>query len=454
MLTIVVPLTGGLEEARKCVDYLRLHYAGTAFERVVAYGGKEREAEHLLRLQPDIQLHAGKEKPLGALLNEAVQQTRGEQVLFVSPNYILLAPALQNMMQVLEENEGAAMALPMLDKNIVGHASPQAFGVSPAAEIPYADEAGFERFVADLARRETKIASALLVRDCCALMKREAFISVGGFSSNYQTEMLLMADLSVRTWETGLSCLVACGAYVHINPYTYPDAYGEDCERFSREHGLRLEYSFNARRELLGMMDLKKPGLHVLEVGCACGATLLAVRDANPAADLFGIEIDEAPAKIASRFAKVEALDVETLEKPEWHETFDYIILSDVIEHLRNPWQAMKNLAAFLKPGGAVVVSVPNVMHCSVFRMMLQGRWTYADAGILDRTHLRFFTLFEIAALLREAALEPEYIQAFQIPETEEDAAMGEHLTSLLPQHIDPRELHAYQWQILARKKG
>ena len=152
--------------------------------------------------------------------------------------------------------------------------------------------------------------------------------------------------------------------------------------------------------------------------------------------------------------AKVEALDVETLEKPEWHETFDYIILSDVIEHLRNPWQAMKNLAAFLKPGGAVVVSVPNVMHCSVFRMMLQGRWTYADAGILDRTHLRFFTLFEIAALLREAALEPEYIQAFQIPETEEDAAMGEHLTSLLSQHIDPRELHAYQWQILARKKG
>ena len=450
MLTIVVPLTGGLEEARKCVDYLRLHYAGAAFERIVAYGGKEREAEQLLRLQPDIQLHAGKEKPLGALLNEAVQQTRGEQVLFVSPNYILLAPALQNMMQALEENEGAAMALPVFSQNMAGIFSTQVF----EGELPYNDEASFGHFVADLARRETKIASALLVRDCCALMKREAFISVGGFSSNYQTEMLLMADLSVRTWVMGLSCLVACGAYVHINPYAYPNAYGEDCERLFREHGLRLEYSFSVRRDLLDMMDFKKPGLHVLEVGCACGATLLAVRDANPSAAPFGIEFDEAPARIASRFAKVEALDVETLKKPEWHEMFDYIILGDVIEHLREPWQAMKNLAAFLKPGGAVVVSVPNVMHCSVFRMMLQGRWTYADAGILDRTHLRFFTLSEIAALLREAALEPEIVRAARVAESEEEAFLIEHLTALLPQHIDPTELHAYQWKILARKKG
>lgn len=453
MLTVILPLLGGKEEAKKCVDYLRIYYAGAVFERVIAYGGTAKEAEHFLRLQPDIRLCSGAGKPLGTLLNEAVQQARGEAVLFVSPNYILLQPALQNMMRVLQENERAAMALPVSDSNMVGADSAQAFEIAPAAQLPYDDAAGLSRFVAEIAKREMKIASALLVRDFCFLMKREVFLSLGGFSSGYQTEMLLLADLSLRAWEEGFSCLVARSAYVHINPYGYPSAYGEDCERFSREHGLRLEYSFNARRELLGMMDIKKTGIHVLEVGCACGATLLAVRDANPTAELYGIEFDEKPARLAAHFAKVEALDVETLERAEWQERFDYIILGDVIEHLREPWQAMKNLAALLKPGGHVVVSIPNVMHVSVFSMMLQGRWRYEEAGILDRTHLRFFTLAEIVAMLRGAALEPQQITMSRVSENEQETALAERLAALLPQHIDPVELHAYQWKILARKK-
>ena len=200
-------------------------------------------------------------------------------------------------------------------------------------------------------------------------------------------------------------------------------------------------------------MDLQKDGLNVLEVGCACGATLLAIRNANPKAEVYGIEFDKKAAEMARHFAVVEALNVEKLDRPAWHEKFDYIILGDVIEHLREPWQTMKNLAAVLKPGGCVIISVPNVMHFSVFRMMLKGRWQYEEAGILDRTHLRFFTRTEVVALLQEAGLEPQEVFDSKITESEQDQDFIAQLATLLPPDVDAKELHAFQWKVVAKKR-
>ncbi|HEY5799629.1 MAG TPA: methyltransferase domain-containing protein, partial [Burkholderiaceae bacterium] len=72
----------------------------------------------------------------------------------------------------------------------------------------------------------------------------------------------------------------------------------------------------------------------------------------------------------------------------------------DVLEHLTDPWRAMEQLAALLKPGGRLIASIPNVRNWrAVFPLLFAGRWTYAPAGILDRTHLRFFTRSSAIAL-------------------------------------------------------
>ena len=226
----------------------------------------------------------------------------------------------------------------------------------------------------------------------------------------------------------------------------------QDEAAFIRKYGLKYPYSFLPRTDLLEMVDLQKPSLAVLEVGCACGATLLAIRNKNPEARLYGIEFNEKAAAFARHFAVVEALDVETLDRPAWHEKFDYIILGDVIEHLREPQRAMKNLALLLKPSGCVLVSTPNVMHFSVFRMMLAGRWKYEEAGILDRTHLRFFTRTELLALLEAAGLEPQEVFESR-EETEHDQAFIAQLAALLAPGVDPEELHAYQWKVVAKKR-
>lgn len=72
---------------------------------------------------------------------------------------------------------------------------------------------------------------------------------------------------------------------------------------------------------------------------------------------------------------------------------FDAIVFNDVLEHLVDPWSALRESKSFLTDGGMVIASIPNVRHYSVIKpLVVSGRFEYQDAGLLDRTHLRFFT--------------------------------------------------------------
>ncbi|RMG74083.1 MAG: methyltransferase domain-containing protein, partial [Nitrospirae bacterium] len=85
---------------------------------------------------------------------------------------------------------------------------------------------------------------------------------------------------------------------------------------------------------------------------------------------------------------------------------FDCIILADILEHLREPGLTLKKLKGYLSQDGVIVASIPNVRYFEVLNMLAEGFWTYTEAGILDRTHLRFFTRREIEKMFTEAGLE------------------------------------------------
>jgi 2-polyprenyl-3-methyl-5-hydroxy-6-metoxy-1,4-benzoquinol methylase len=98
---------------------------------------------------------------------------------------------------------------------------------------------------------------------------------------------------------------------------------------------------------------------------------------------------------------------VEKVELPFERGHFDCILYGDVLEHLINPWQVLKEHRSFLRNGGAIICSIPNIRHYRVIRrLVFRGKWEYTDSGILDRTHLRFFTLGSIQKMLEEAGFE------------------------------------------------
>jgi len=136
-----------------------------------------------------------------------------------------------------------------------------------------------------------------------------------------------------------------------------------------------------------------KDGDTVLDVGCNAGYVGRAAREKLRVV-FDGIEGDAAAAALA-REAYRSVACVDLASPPPWPGVsgpYDAILALDVLEHLAEPVRVLSALAGLLAPGGRVVVSVPNVAHWTVRFGLLFGRFDYVETGILDRTHLRFFT--------------------------------------------------------------
>jgi len=169
------------------------------------------------------------------------------------------------------------------------------------------------------------------------------------------------------------------------------------------------EYYGHVRRELI--VNITSRDNRVLEVGCAEGSTCYELKTSGRASETVGVEINpDAAQKAAKKIDHVICGDVESLEfgkHPLIEASFDYIICGDVLEHLKDPWRQLERLLKLLKPGGMFICSLPNVRYYAVsLRLVFGDDWTYTNAGILDSTHLRFFTRSTGMKMLAEAGLE------------------------------------------------
>lgn len=142
----------------------------------------------------------------------------------------------------------------------------------------------------------------------------------------------------------------------------------------------------------------------ILDVGCAAGnlAEVLSERGCR----VTGIELDpEAARRAEGNCERVIVGDVEHLDLgAELDEgSFDVVLFGDVLEHLKDPLITLKRLKTFLRAEGCVVTSIPNVAHGSVRLALMQGRFRYRSLGLLDATHLRFFTRESVEQLFKDA---------------------------------------------------
>jgi 2-polyprenyl-3-methyl-5-hydroxy-6-metoxy-1,4-benzoquinol methylase len=163
-------------------------------------------------------------------------------------------------------------------------------------------------------------------------------------------------------------------------------------------------YFLHARPEILERIPLSASNL--LELGCAAGILGQTVK-ARQQCRYVGVELDPSVARIAANsLDQVVVLDLDTSELPFEAGTFDCVICADVLEHLKDPWAVLAQVFSLLQPGGHVVVSIPNIRNLGVMAALAAGDWAYQDAGILDRTHLRFFTLRTFAQALAGSGFE------------------------------------------------
>lgn len=153
----------------------------------------------------------------------------------------------------------------------------------------------------------------------------------------------------------------------------------------------------------------------VLDIGCGTGRTLERFKELG-STETVGIELREDVAAIARRNPAVSRIfvgDFLNLELPYADGFFDVVVASFVLEHVADPWVAVKRIRSLLSPKGVLIGSLPNVRHLSVsVPLLLRGRWEYQPQGIMDWTHLRFFTRSTIEQLMSESGFSVERMDA------------------------------------------
>jgi len=132
--------------------------------------------------------------------------------------------------------------------------------------------------------------------------------------------------------------------------------------------------------------------------------------------------------------------DIETIELPIEKETIDVILCLDVLEHLVDPWSVMQRLTTLLRPGGAIIASIPNVRNVHVvIPLLLFGKWDYTQDNYLDKTHLRFFTKRTAIALMECSGLTLDMLCSTGFEESWNNARIANALTFGLLQGIFER---------------
>jgi O-antigen biosynthesis protein len=176
----------------------------------------------------------------------------------------------------------------------------------------------------------------------------------------------------------------------------YPESKNINIESLGDNHSLVKMLNF------IGEATTGK-GEIVADFGCATGYFPALLKQYGYS--VIGVEINPDAAKVAEEFCErviVADLDVVSVKKIFPTEKFDVVTFGDVLEHLRDPWRVLKEVKDILKPNGFVVASIPNIAHGDIRLALLQGDFDYAPLGVLDNTHLRFFTKKTVESLFEE----------------------------------------------------
>ncbi|MEW6108845.1 MAG: bifunctional glycosyltransferase family 2 protein/class I SAM-dependent methyltransferase [Nitrospirota bacterium] len=428
-ISIIILNWNKLEYLRNCIESLDENTDYPHFEIIIFDNGSTEPGtrEYLSSLAHKVIFS---KKNLGFAMgnNKAASETDADLLLFLNNDIVAHKNWLAPMVRLMEDYPDIGIAG---SKLLYPDGSIQHIGT-------IFDHKGiaqnmFKRYPAD-------IPEAVSERECeavigaCMLIKRDIFLKTGGFDERYMNGFEDI-DLCLKVRELGFRVFFCPDSVLTHFEKTTTDASGIKLKRKMTRHNQKVFLStwkekldsFRLSKDLSGLkpykyynhvrkdiLDLIPPGPHrILDVGCAHGALCKAMKDVGKASYVCGIELNEtAVSRAGQHLDKVLIADIEKEATPfDGEEKFDYIILADILEHLRDPWNTLKKFTTYLSDSGRVICSIPNIRHHSMIKDILLDRWLYREAGVLDIDHIRFFSLSTAKDMFGVAGLNIEKIK-------------------------------------------
>ena len=451
MMTSIIMLTcNKLEYTIKAVESIRKYTDKGTYEIIVIDNASTDNTVEWLKKQDDLKLILNKENlgfPKGC--NQGIEVATGTEILLLNNDVIVTPKWLQNMVKTLYSNDKYGAVGPVTNS-------------APGQEIAisYKEEEEINDFANEVFRKfKNKITKKIKLVGFCLLIRKKILDKIGVLDEIFSPGNYEDDDLSIRILLEGYDLILCESVFIHHfgsvsfkkKVVAFNTLLNKNKEKFNEKWSLDLEYVGICRRDIIEFMNLASEKLNILEIGCGVGSTLLEIKNINPSAILYGIEKNKQAALVAGNFAEILTGDVENFVFPYPENFFDYIIFGDVLEHLYNPQKVLENIKPYLKEDGKIIASIPNIQHWSIIEELLKGNWSYTDAGILDKTHLRFFTRNEITKLFNNSGYEVKQFVGKDIGLTETAKNMLEKLLQNgLIESFD--DFIAYQWLVEATK--
>lgn len=448
--SIIILTYNNLEYTKMCIQSIRNFVDMENNEIIVVDNNSQDGTQEWLKTQKDLKCIFNEENkgfPKGC--NQGILLAKKENDIFLLNNdTILMVNSLFNLKMGLykSENIGAVGAI----SNSVSYY--QQINIGNNKYENYCNFALKNNIVNDdlYEERMKLIGFAMMI-------KREAVDKVGLLDERFTPGNFEDDDYSLRIIQGGYKVLLCKDSFIyHFGSVSFKEnklfnnILIENSNKFKEKWGFSSEYSFNIRFDIINKIQVEDDKeINVLEIGCAGGATLLKIKDMYKNANVYGIDINEDVTKVTSKILNTKVLNIEKEELNFSEKYFDFIILPDVLEHLVDPWETLKNLKKYLKDDGEIIASIPNVMHISVIDDLLNGQWNYVDAGILDITHLRFFTLDSIKKMFSYAGFEYIHINSNIVAISNEQEERISKLVSLYDSN--EMEYKSYQYIISAK---
>lgn len=292
------------------------------------------------------------------------------------------------------------------------------------------------------------------------LIKRSVFNEVGFLDERFTPGNYEDNDYGLRVLEAGYKNVLCKNSFIiHFGSrtfvkakYNYSDIMQVNALKFKEKWGIEPRYYFHPRKVLFELIEepLDKE-MKILDIGCGCGALIGHIKGSFPNAEVYGVEVEEKAFRFANYMCNAICGDVEKIDFTWEEETFDYVIMGDVLEHLERPDLFIAKIKKYIKKGGYILVSVPNVKHYSVMMPLLFcDEFTYSDSGILDVTHSKLYTRTEIKRLIESSGYVIRKMQYTTAGDPGEDINEAIDLLVELTGANDKETYLAYQYVVKA----
>lgn len=451
-LTSIIILTyNQLEYTKLCIDSIRKFTPKGTYEIIIVDNNSTDDTTKWLKKQPDLKVIYNKtNKGFPAGCNQGIEISKGENILLLNNDIVVTPNWLNNMQKALYSSDKIGVVGPV-SNNCSNYQRIETSYNSIEEMLDFATTYNISN------ENQWKLKTKLI--GYCFLIKREVLDKVGLLDERFSPGNFEDDDYCYRVICEGYQLLLCIDTFIHHfgsvsfnkDANKFSQILKTNSEKFKDKWGFDSLYSSMIRLDIINLIqEDENKDLNVLEVGCATGSSLLEIKNRYKNANLYGIEICEGPGNVAKNLCNCIVGNIENENLPYEDNFFDYIIFGDVLEHLNDPWKILSDMKKYLKKDGYIIASIPNIMHVSILYRLFNGFFTYTDAGILDKTHLRFFTLAEIENLFNSNNYEIEVKTASMVYISKEEEEFINKLCSISGEEF--REQYRYYQYIVKVK--